>query len=78
MDEMELYEVEDHIMAHQRTWIKNHYGQKQADIANYGWGIYEDDQLGPVVETKIYGPWKCISTTYRNGKYEDVVTDLSR
>jgi len=78
MDEMtedQYYEIEARIIDHQEKWIINHYGLSQAKIANYGWGVDERPE-GPVVETKIYGPRKCLTTTYENGRFQDEVTDL--
>jgi len=67
---MDLQEIEDHIIAHQAGLIRSRYGEEEASKANYGWGI--DEALdGPIVSTKVYGPWMVLTTTMRDGVYED-------
>lgn len=60
-NDMDLVEVEDHVIAHQGGVIRATYDEAQADNCNYGWGIsYVDDEL--VVETKLYGVAKILIT----------------
>jgi hypothetical protein len=48
-------EAEDKIYDHQYEVIKQTYGKREADTANYGWGVTETKD-GVLVETKVYGP----------------------
>lgn len=47
-------QVEEQIYAEQQAYIEREFGKRAANVANYGWGVTDEDDI-VIVSTKVYG-----------------------